>query len=144
VTVEVRRVELAGEVADRVLRVVAEITERWEEVIDDAGLTAPQVKLLRHLLIGGDTTMGGVAELLACDPSLATVAVDRLERRGLVVRVPDATDRRVRRVHPSPAGDVLVQGVWRQMAQATPLARLNDQQLAGLQEILDAMLGQRE
>ena len=80
----------------------------------------------------------------ACDPSLATVAVDRLERRGLVVRVPDATDRRVRRVHLSPAGDVLVQGVWRQMAQATPLARLNDQQLAGLQEILDAMLGQRE
>ena len=38
-----RRVELAGEVADRVLRVVAEITERWEEVIDDAGLTAPRV-----------------------------------------------------------------------------------------------------
>ena len=139
-TAEVGRVELAGQVADRVLRVVAEITERWEEVIDDAGLTAPQVKLLRHLLTDGDTTMGGVAELLACDPSLATVAVDRLERRGLVVRVPDATDRRVRRVQLSPAGDLLVQGVWTEMAQATPLARLDDQQLAGLQEILGAML----
>lgn len=136
-----RRVELAGQVADRVLRVVAEITERWDEVIDDAGLTAPQVKLLRHLLTSGDTTMGGVAELLACDPSLATVAVDRLERRGLVVRVPDATDRRVRRVQLSPAGDLLVQGIWTEMAQATPLGRLDDQQLAGLQEILGAMLG---
>jgi DNA-binding MarR family transcriptional regulator len=142
VTVDVSRDELAGEVATLVLRVVTEITERWDAVITEANLTSSHVKLLRHLLTSGDTPMGGVAEYLKCDPSLATAAVDRLERRGLVVRVPDAADRRVRRVQLSPAGEDLVQTIWAQMAQAAPLARLDDRQLESLQDILGAMLVQ--
>src|SRR4051794_5132548 len=141
-TGDVSRDELVGQVADRVLRLVAKITERWDEVTADVNLSAPHIKLLRKLLTTGDLTMGGVADHLACDPSLATVAVDRLELRGLVVRVTDAADRRVRRVRLSPAGETLVQGVWARMAEATPLARLDNQQLAGLLQSLDAMLSQ--
>lgn len=139
-TGDVSRDELVAQVADLVLRVVAEITERWEEVTAEVNLSAAHIKLLRKLLTTGDLTMGGVADHLACDPSLATVAVDRLELRGLVVRVTDAADRRVRRVQLSPAGQKLVQGVWAKMAEATPLARLDNQQLARLLQILDAVL----
>lgn len=141
-TGDVSRDELVGQVADLVLRVVAEITERWDEVTADANLPAAHIKLLRKLLTAGGLTMGGVAELLNCDPSLATAAVDRLERRGLVARVTDAADRRVRRVQLAPAGETLVQEVWAKMAEATPLARLDNQQLAGLLQTLNAMLSQ--
>ncbi|MGD1215448.1 MAG: MarR family transcriptional regulator [Terriglobales bacterium] len=44
----------------------------------------------------------------------ATAAIDRLERKGLVRRAPDATDRRARIVHLTEKGKVLISGAFRE------------------------------
>lgn len=135
------RDQRVGEVAVLVMRVVEGINARWGEVLLRAGLTGSQLTLLRRLVDEGPTTMGGVAQHLACDPSLATVAVDRLEGRGLVVRTADPADRRVRQVQIAPGGARLVAEVWAEMADRTPVGQLDDDQLEQLAGLLTAMVG---
>jgi DNA-binding MarR family transcriptional regulator len=75
------------EVTHRVQQVVSIVAERYE-------LTPQQVGLLRQL--DEPMSMRAYAEDLACDPSNVTGLVDRAERLGLVERVSDPLDRRVR------------------------------------------------
>ena len=75
------------EVADRVHHVVSSVAARHD-------LTPQQVGLLRMLAV--PVSMRAFAEELSCDPSNVTGLVDRAERLGLVARVPDPADRRVR------------------------------------------------
>ncbi|MDQ4052177.1 MAG: MarR family transcriptional regulator [Actinomycetota bacterium] len=49
--------------------------------------------------------MGSLAQELGCDASNITQIVARLERRGLVTRQPDPSDRRGRLISRTPAGD---------------------------------------
>lgn len=59
------------------------------------GLSAPKWFVLRRLVeAGGSMSLGDAAERLACARSNITQLVDRLEREGLVQRVPDPLDRR--------------------------------------------------
>jgi DNA-binding MarR family transcriptional regulator len=51
------------------------------------------------------TRMTEVARRVLIDDSTTTRVVDALERKRLVVRVPDQTDRRVRRVRRTAAGE---------------------------------------
>jgi len=75
-----------------------ELTRRTHDVMSSVAgrhdLTAPQVGLLR--LLDEPVSMRAFAEELACDPSNVTGLVDRVERLGLVERVPDPGDRRIR------------------------------------------------
>lgn len=61
------------------------------------GLTSQQTQLLctlsRH-----QPSFSELAALLGCDKTNVTGMVDRLEKRGLIVRETDARDRRVNRV----------------------------------------------
>jgi DNA-binding MarR family transcriptional regulator len=52
-------------------------------------------------------SMHELAQTLACDSSNVTGLVDRLEARGLVARVPNPDDRRVKHVVLTPAGERL-------------------------------------
>jgi DNA-binding MarR family transcriptional regulator len=52
--------------------------------------------LLRYL--AQPASMGEMAQALACDPSNVTGLVDRMAARGLVCRVTDAKDQRVKHV----------------------------------------------
>ncbi|MBY8874250.1 MarR family transcriptional regulator [Micromonospora sp. PLK6-60] len=66
-------------------------------------LSAAQACLLEHLTADG-CSMGELAGELLCDASNVTQLVSRLEARGLVARVPDPADRRIKRVSITPAG----------------------------------------
>jgi DNA-binding MarR family transcriptional regulator len=63
-------------------------------VADRYDLTPQQVELLR--VLDEPMSMRAYADDLACDPSNVTGLVDRAELLGLVERVPDPLDRRVR------------------------------------------------
>ncbi|MFE2016222.1 MarR family winged helix-turn-helix transcriptional regulator [Streptomyces sp. NPDC059491] len=60
-------------------------------------LTASQGKALT-VLRRGPAAMRSLAETMTCDASNMTGIIDRLEKRGLVRREPDAADRRVKNV----------------------------------------------
>jgi DNA-binding MarR family transcriptional regulator len=83
---------------DEVVDGLLEVTRRTHEVLAAVAarhdLTPQQVGLLR--LLDEPVSMRAFAEELACDPSNVTGLVDRAERLGLVDRVPDPGDRRIR------------------------------------------------
>jgi len=86
------------QVTDEVIDGLLEITKRTHQVLTSVAarheLTAQQVGLLR--LLDEPVSMRAFAEELACDPSNVTGLVDRVERLGLVDRIPDPGDRRIR------------------------------------------------
>lgn len=76
----------------------------YDSAASDVGLSAAQACLLDQLMVGGSRAMGDLAAQLLCDASNVTQLVARLESRGLVTRVPDPADRRVKRVSITAAG----------------------------------------
>ncbi len=58
------------------------------------GLSGPRLRLLLAVEEAGRLRMGDLAEDLGVTARTVTTLVDALEREGLLVRLPDATDRR--------------------------------------------------
>lgn len=85
-------------------------------------LTPQQAQLLSSVAPAA-LTHGELAHRLQCDKTNITGLVDRLERRDLVRREPDQTDRRVTRVSLTDQGIDLV-GRFRELASTTLTDRL--------------------
>jgi DNA-binding MarR family transcriptional regulator len=77
--------------------------DRRKKVCDALGMSFIRAKALRQVAMG-PMTMRELAAGLGTDPPYTTVAVDDLERRGLVVRTVRAGDRRSKLVSITPAG----------------------------------------
>lgn len=97
--------ELQAELEYRLLVLVDQLRARTAVVAAELGLTPQQAMLLRHL--GRPRTMGDLARTLACDRSNVTGLVDRLAARGLVERVVDPDDRRVKHLWLTEQGQAL-------------------------------------
>jgi DNA-binding MarR family transcriptional regulator len=93
-----------------ILRLMAEFAlarvQRGEhmEVLQELGLTPGHMRALSILDPDEPKPMRAMADALACDASMVTWIVDRLEQRGLVERRMLPTDRRVRTVVLTPLG----------------------------------------
>ncbi|MBI4420504.1 MAG: MarR family transcriptional regulator [Gemmatimonadetes bacterium] len=97
--------ELAAPVLWRVLQAAHELESRLEAALAAAGLSMAKAGLLRCLAQAKEPmALSEVAEHSRCVRSNITQLVDRLEADGLVRRVADPTDRRVRRATLTPAG----------------------------------------
>ena len=77
-----------------VLGLAERVQHTLNEVASGYDLTPQQLGLLRRL--DEPISMSAFACGMACDPSNVTGLVDRVEALGLVERVPDPGDRRVR------------------------------------------------
>ncbi|GFH34233.1 MarR family winged helix-turn-helix transcriptional regulator [Streptomyces pacificus] len=86
---------LALEVVDLIGTVVARYHEEYAEAATRHHLTVAQARVLA-LLATEPAAMRSIARQLRCEPSNVTGIIDRLEARGLVERLPDPVDRRVR------------------------------------------------
>lgn len=104
---------------DDIVDGLLEVTKRTHHVLSSVAarhdLTAQQIGLLR--LLDQPVSMRAFAEELACDPSNVTGLVDRAERLGLVERVPDPSDRRVRMLTLTLKGRRLRDRINREVAQ---------------------------
>ncbi len=98
------------------------------------GLTAAQATALRELT--GPMTMGELAERMGCEPSNATVVVDKLENQGLLERRPHPTDRRAKQLILTPDGDELREKLLELLSQESPLASLTQQEQNVLHDLL--------
>lgn len=67
-------------------------------------LNGAQVHLLMNLQAAKPVPMSELAEALHCDASYITGLVDKVEQRGLVQRMPDPADRRVKLIGLTPEG----------------------------------------
>lgn len=89
-------------------RAARALARRFDLALRPFGLTNGQFSLLVALNQAEPPAIGRLAPFLAMDPSTLTAAVKPLARRGLLQVIPDAADRRSRRVQITPEGVALL------------------------------------
>jgi DNA-binding MarR family transcriptional regulator len=98
--------------ADDVWRAMSSLVidnrDSWKRaVVERSGLPFSRIRVLRRLA-RGPMTVKQVAAAATMDAPAATVAVNDLEDRGLVVRTPEPTNRRCKVVSLTEAGREMV------------------------------------
>ncbi|MBV8932709.1 MAG: MarR family transcriptional regulator [Kutzneria sp.] len=104
------------------------------------GLTVAQATALRELT--GPMTMSELAERMSCEPSNATVVVDKLENQGLLERRPHPTDRRAKQLILTSGGNELRERLLTLLRQESPLAGLTQQEQNELHDLLERAVTQ--
>jgi DNA-binding MarR family transcriptional regulator len=73
-----------------------------------AGLTGPQLILMRSIQQLGEVTIRELSKNTNMSQATATTILDRLERNGYVIRVRNQTDKRKVHAHLTDAGKILL------------------------------------
>ena len=93
----------------RTYRALSHIAERS---ISATGLGLTDFATLEALLHKGPLTIGEIQSKVPLALGSMTAVVDRLERRGLILRTPSPTDRRAKVLKLSPKGRAAVQSAF--------------------------------
>lgn len=89
---------------DLVLALSRRLRRGWSDGLAPWGLSPHQARALRVVTQGERRRLGDLAAELRIAPRSATEVVDGLVELGLVVRVPDPSDRRAVYVEPTETG----------------------------------------
>jgi DNA-binding MarR family transcriptional regulator len=96
--------EPADQVIVALRRIIRAIDLRSKRLMQEAGLTAPQIVVLKALTGSEPLTVGTVAESVELSQGTVTTILNRLETRGLVKRMRSLRDRRQVLVSLTPLG----------------------------------------
>jgi DNA-binding MarR family transcriptional regulator len=131
---------LADEVWRAIAAAVIDNRDSWRRaVIEQTGLPFSRIRILRRLA-RKPMTVKQVAHAATIDAPAATVAVNDLEERGLVLRETDPTNRRCKVVSLTDAGREMVRAIDAVDNPAPhALAALDDAQLKELKAIVDKL-----
>ena len=135
-----QRNPLADEVWRAMAAAVIDNRDSWRRaVIEQTGLPFSRIRILRRLA-RKPMTVKQVAHAATIDAPAATVAVNDLEGRGLVLRETDPTNRRCKVVSLTDAGREMVLAIDAVDDPApNVLAALDDVQLRELKAIIDKL-----
>ncbi|MER8094070.1 MarR family winged helix-turn-helix transcriptional regulator [Streptomyces goshikiensis] len=134
---------LTLEVVELIGDVVARYHVEYEQAAGRHQLTGAQAKVLTMLAVeAAPMPMRKIAQKLRCEPSNITGIVDRLETRGLVERLPDPADRRVKLAAPTEEGLQTADRLRESLDFARePLGGLSTAERTALRDLLRRMLG---
>jgi len=104
-------------------------------------LAPPDINLLANLADGGRRTVGALAIATATKPTTLTSALDRLARRGYLVRDIDPADRRSFLISLTPSGEAAAQTVAAAVGdlQRQALAAATEADVAGFHALISAL-----
>lgn len=102
------------------------------------GLTVAQASALRELT--GPMTMRELAGRMTCEPSNATVVIDKLDQLKLIERRPHPTDRRAKQLALTPEGAKLRKELVSVLREQPLLTGLTQQEQDQLKELLQRAL----
>jgi MarR family transcriptional regulator, organic hydroperoxide resistance regulator len=97
-----------SEIMQSLRRIFKAIHNYSSDVSDKFGITGPQLWTLNTISKNEGLPLGELSEKMYLRPSTITGLVDRLEKRGYVVRDRDQKDRRVVKILLTPKGKALV------------------------------------
>ncbi|MEU9834332.1 MarR family transcriptional regulator [Streptosporangium sp. NPDC048047] len=110
--------------------------ERTLEAVAGLGVSPGDLKALIRLTPGPGEPMRALADMWRCDASTVTWIVDRLQKQGYVERRPHPTDRRVKVVALSDAGEELRDRILRRFYRPPAvLSELSPGELAALHRV---------
>ena len=144
-----RATDRTDEVLVALRRVIRAVDLHSRALVRSHGLTAPQALVLKEIAAAGELPVGGVAQRVNLSHATITDIVNRLERRGLVVRARSEMDRRRVLVRATPAASQTLKRAppLLQDAFAARFAKLADWEqtllLASLQRIAALMDAER-
>lgn len=99
-------------IEDQILLAIRRITHAVElhsrQLVEVAGLTGPQLVVLREAVRLRAAPIGAIARAVHLSQSTVTGILDRLQRRGLVERTRDQEDRRAINISVTPRGHELL------------------------------------
>lgn len=136
-------------VTGRISRIATRIAQRQDEVFARYGLTRGDVGVLSALRISASPHTLSPTQLfrgLMMSSAGMTKRLDRLEQRGLVKRIPDASDRRSLAIHLTDSGRrVLARAVSENTkSEAALLAGLGGKESRMLADLLRVVLSKLE
>ena len=104
-------------------------------------LSAPDINVLANLADGARRTVGALATATATKPTTLTSALDRLARRGYLVRDLDPGDRRSFLISLTPSGEAAAQTVAAAVhdIERQALAAVTEADLAGFHALTGAL-----
>ena len=107
--------------------------------VSDEDLSLSQFHLLKLIALDGEHQVGQIAEFLGISPPAATKNIDKMERLGLVSRVPSTGDRRATLLEPSRQGRQLVSRyeALKEDRLAPVLEGFTDKELKHLADLLE-------
>ncbi len=131
---------LADEVWRAMAALVIDNRDSWKRaVVEESGLPFSRIRILKRLS-RQSMSVKELARAATIDPPAATVAINDLEERGLVVRETDPANRRSKTVSLTEAGRTTVRKIDAVNDPAPDiLARLDDAELKSLQAILEKL-----
>lgn len=130
--------ERAHALSSKLFRAVHRAQADFETMAQEVGLTGLQARTL--LWLETPKAMGTLAEHLSCDASNVTGLADRLERLGMLERLP-GSDRRMKLLSLTDHGRVTRDQLAQRVAVgSTVIARLSPAQQQHLGELLDELL----
>ncbi len=114
------------------------VRERVAHMANSYNLTRKQAEILCVLLPGKPQSIRILREQVACDASSATGILDRLEKRGLIERLPDLEDRRIRAVAITASGLKVRSAILHEALQAQndQLKKLSTREIEDLKTLL--------
>lgn len=119
---------VTDEVMSALRRIIRAIDIHSRALMQRCGLTGPQLIVLSRLAGGPPRTVGDLARAISLSQATLTGILDRLEARGLVVRIRDTVDKRRVSVSLTESGQAL-------LAEAPPL--LQDAFTSGFEGLTD-------
>lgn len=117
------------------------VRRRFEHLTAEHGLSVPQWRLLRYILMNGPCNQSILADLLDVEPISVSRMIDRMEQSGWLTRQPHPDDRRARIIVPTDkARSVAPQArATAERVYAEALSGLPDSQRRALQSALLAI-----
>lgn len=122
----------------KLLRAASAVEARLEPGLIAAGLTSTQLGVLEALLHKGPLNQRELGRKLLSSPANMTDVIDKLERRGMVLRTRKPGDRRAVRVELTAAGRDKIAALFPRHAAAiaAAMAGLSREELATLETLL--------
>jgi DNA-binding MarR family transcriptional regulator len=99
---------VVAEIIDNVRRVFQVVNEHSKQAERRTGLTGPQLWAIKTIAEESPIRVSDIARRMYLHPATVVGILDRLEQRGLLLRVRSMEDRRVVRVELTRAGEALV------------------------------------
>jgi MarR family 2-MHQ and catechol resistance regulon transcriptional repressor len=111
-----KRTPTAGQLWIVLARCYKSLSARVEQSVSNAGMCLTDFMILEALLHKGPLTITEIQGKILLASGSMTAAVDRLEKKGVIVRRAIQQDRRARRLELTPDGRRVIERIFREHA----------------------------